>query len=180
MSAVVIDTNVLLVASRRHDGVSEPCIAACIKRLTGVRADGVVVLDDGRRIVGEYLDNFKHSRQPGVGDAFLKWLLQNLANIERVAQVKIDEPVQDEFTQFPDAALQVVFDRKDRKFVATAAAHADKPPIIQAADGKWAGWWGQLSQHGVVVHFPCPHDIKRFYAGAFPKAPAPTLPGDAP
>jgi hypothetical protein len=176
MSAVVIDTNVLMVASKRHEGVSEPCIVACIERLTGVQAVGVVVLDDGRRIVSEYLENFKHGRQPGVGDAFVKWLLQNLANNQHVAQVRIDEPLQNEFTQFPDAALQAVFDPKDRKFVATAAAHADRPPIIQAADGKWAGWWRELAQHGIAVQFPCPHDIKRFYAGAYPKAPAPVLP----
>lgn len=180
MSAVVIDTNVLKVANKGHDGVSGPCVAECVKRLLAVRATGTVVLDDGWRILGEYTDNFKHQRQPGVGDEFVKWLLQNRANAQRVHQVRLDETAADEFAQFPDAALQAAFDPPDRKFVAAAAAHADRPPIIQAADGKWVGWWARLHQHGIQVQFPCPTDIKSFYQGAFPGVAVPALPGEVP
>lgn len=178
MSAVVIDTNVLMVANQRHDGVSASCVAECVRRLLVIRATGVVVLDDGRRILREYAGNCKPARQPGVGDEFVKWLVQNQANTQRVHQVRLDEVAAEEFAQFPDGALQTVFDPNDRKFVATAAAHADRPPIVQAADGKWVGWWTRLQQHGIEVHFPCPADIKRFYHGAFPGVAVPPLPGE--
>jgi hypothetical protein len=180
MSTVVIDTNVLLVANRRHAGVSAPCIAACVVRLLRIRAAETVVLDDGRRIISEYARNFQPTQQPGVGDEFMKWLAQNQANVAKVHQVKLDETAANEFAQFPDAQLQIEFDPPDRKFVATSAAHADRPPIVQAADSKWVAWWARLEQHGISVQFPCPHDIKRFYAGKFPNAAAPVLPGEQP
>lgn len=180
MKVVVIDTNVLKVANKGHDGVSGPCVSECVRSLLAVRETGTVVLDDGRRILREYAKNFKQPQQPGVGEEFFKWLVQNQANEQRVHQVRLDEIAADEFAQFPDAALQAIFDPPDRKFVATAAAHADRPPIIQAADGKWVGWWSELHKHGIQVHFPCPIDIKRFYQGAFPGVPVPALPGETP
>lgn len=180
MSTVVIDTNVLLVANRRHDGVSAPCIAACVQRLKSIRETDTVVLDDGRRIISEYARNLQTTRQPGVGDEFIKWLAQNQANVDRVHQVPLDEVQANEFTEFPDAQLQTEFDPPDRKFVATSAAHADRPPIIQAADSKWVAWWARLQQHGISVQFPCPRDIKRFYAGKFPNEAPPVLPGEQP
>jgi hypothetical protein len=180
MSAVVIDTNVLKVANREHDGVSVHCVLKCIERLLAIRSAGTVVVDDGRRIFREYTDNFKPTQQPGVGDEFVKWLLQSQANEQRVHQVRLDETGTNEFAQFPDPVLQATFDPKDRKFVATAAAHPDRPPIIQAAEGKWVGWWVALHQHGITVQFPCPTDIKGFYKGAFPGVAVPALPGEAP
>lgn len=180
MSTVVIDTNVLKVANRGHNDVSGPCVAECVKRLLAVRSAGTVVVDDGWRIFREYTDNLKATQQPGVGDEFVKWLLQNRANAQRVHQVCLDETAENEFSQFPDAALQAAFDPKDRKFVAAAAAHADRPPIIQAADGKWVGWWAALHQHGIQVQFPCPVDIKGFYRSAFPGVAVPALPDEAP
>lgn len=180
MSAVVIDTNVLKVANREHDGVSGHCVSKCVERLLAIRATGTVVVDDGRRIFREYAGNFKPTQQPGVGDEFVKWLMQNQANTQRVHQVRLDEIGADEFVQFPAPALQATFDPPDRKFVATSAAHPDRPPIIQAADGKWVGWWVALHQHGIEVQFPCPGDIKGFYQSAFPGAAVPPLPGEAP
>lgn len=180
MSTVVIDTNVLLVANRRHGGVSAPCIVACIERLLSIRTTETVVLDDGRRIISEYARNFQSTQQPGVGEAFMKWLAQNQANLARVHQVRLDETAANEFAQFPDAQLQTEFDPPDRKFVATSAAHADRPPIVQAADSKWVAWWARLEQHGISVQFPCPHDIKRFYVRKFPNASVPVLPGEPP
>lgn len=178
MAAIVIDTNVLLVANGDHDGVGPHCVRECIQHLLEIRASGPVVLDDGRRILQEYLANFPAKKQAGVGVAFMKWLLQNSANAAIVHQVHIDEIAPKEFAQFPDQTLQAAFDPSDRKFVATAAAHADTPPILQAADCKWVAWWQQLKVHGIVVQFPCPIDIKGFYGNKFPNTAIPPLPGE--
>ncbi len=177
MTAVVIDTNVLLVANGDHDGVGPHCVRECIQRLLEIRAAGPVVLDDGRRILKEYLDNFPVRKQAGVGVAFMKWLLQNHANAACVHQVHIDETNPKEFAQFPDQVLQATFDPSDRKFAAVAATHPDKPPILQAADCKWVAWWQPLQAHGIEVRFPCPTDIKAFYGNKFPNVAVPPLPG---
>ncbi len=176
MNAVVIDTNVLLVANGSHQDVSATCRAECVSKLLARQKAGVVVIDDGFRILKEYQHKTRPNQPKGVGDAFLKWLLQNLANDKRVHRIAITETQPDAFAEFPDAALQPQFDAPDRKFAAVAHAHPDNPPVWQAADCKWLAWWPQLAAHGVKVEFLCRADVLRFYASKFPKQPVPELP----
>ena len=176
MTAAVIDTNVLLVANGSHADVSPACRKTCVERLLARQRDGVVVIDDEYRILREY-HNKTHPNQPkGVGDVFLKWLLQQTGNPSRVHRVTITEVAQDTFHEFPDPALQPVFDPPDRKFAAVAYAHPDKPPVWQAADSKWLNWWPKLQGKGVRVDFLCPLDATRFYKNKFPGQPVPALP----
>jgi hypothetical protein len=67
----------------------------------------------------------------------------------------------DNFLEFPvDRALKN-FDRSDRKFVAVALAHPERPPILQAVDSKWWGFKDALNRNGVRVEFLCPDDLQR-------------------
>ncbi len=50
--------------------------------------------------------------------------------------------------------------RSDRKFVAVANAHPDKPPIMHATDSKWWAWKDALKDVGITVHFLCPDYVK--------------------
>ncbi len=159
----VIDTNVLLVANEQHKDVSSDCVAACVRRLVDMQNNGITVIDDAFLILGEY-QNKTHIKPPkGVGDVFLKWLLRNLSNPQRVEQVVITELDENSFAEFPDAELQPKFDAPDRKFAAVANAHLDKPVILQAADCKWLDWWPALQAKGVEVDFLCAEDACRFY-----------------
>jgi len=173
---VVIDTNVLLVANGKHQDVSPECQTECIKWLNKIQSHGVVVIDDGFRILGEYMHKTKPNQPKGVGDTFLKVLLQRQANNKHVEVVKINENSTDKFEEFPDSVLQDAFDPPDRKFVAVANAHAEKPPILQAADCKWLDWWKTLDQHGIKVEFICKKDVCKFYKTKFPHKPDPQLP----
>jgi hypothetical protein len=173
----VIDTNVLRVASDQHAEVSPDCVEGCVRRLLAVKKSGVAVIDDGYRIMGEYLRNPSLMKTNEVGGQFLKWLLQNQSNPVHVEQVPLTETAEDCFTEFPDSALESAFDAPDRKFVAVAHAHPERPPVWQAADCKWLDWWQALSARGVRVEFLCPTDACRFYARKFPKSPIPALPG---
>jgi len=179
VSAVVIDTNVLLVANGSHQGASAACRAECVSRLVARKKAGVVVVDDAFRMLGEYQKKTRPNQPKGVGDAFLKWLLQNAANQLRVHQVSLTETAPKEFAEFPDAMLQPHFDASDRVFAAAANAHPDKPSIWQAADCKWLAWWPQLAHHGIQVDFLCPTDVRQVYASKFPKLPVPDLPNRA-
>lgn len=168
----VIDTNVLLVANGQHADVTEDCVIACVTRLQALQKSGVVVIDDAYRIVGEYLHKTSLKPPVGVGDKFLKWMLQHTAS--RVEQVALNETAEDCFAEFPDPEQR--FDPPDRKFVAVAHAHPDKPPIWQAADCKWLDWWPALRAMGVEVDFLCLADVCAFYDKKFPGKPAPQLP----
>ena len=171
----VIDTNVLLVANGLHPDVSGECIDICIRRLTAMAKDGVTVIDAGFRILGEYQHKTKNPPK-GVGDVFLKDLLRNSGNSMRVELVSLTELTPNQYAEFPDPALQPLFDPPDRKFAAVANAHPEKPPIWQAADCKWLDWWPALQAKGIRVEFLCPDDVCSFYSNKFPKKALPALP----
>lgn len=175
MDKVVIDTNVLLVASQRHDQASPECVLACAERLMRVREKECVVIDDAYRILSEYQRKLDANKGKGVGEAFLKWLMQNQANPKRVERVTLSERTPDDFDEFPDPALAAEFDPPDRKFVAVAHAHPSKPPVLQATDSKWLRWRARLQAHGVRVEFVCPQDMRRFFASKFPGEPVAPL-----
>lgn len=176
MMRAVIDTNVLLVANGQHADVSEDCVKECIKRLKAMMESGVTVIDDNFRILGEYQQKTSLSPPKGPGDIFLKWLLRNERNPSHVEQVQLTEITQDCFSEFPDPALESVFDAPDRKFAAVAHAHLVKPPVWQAADCKWLDWWPELHKKGVYVEFLCPDDVCKFYTNKFPNKRHPRLP----
>jgi len=159
---VVIDTNVILVANGQHENVSHACVASCAKRLEQVKKDGRVAIDDAYSILTEYQNKTSSKVGKRAGDSFLKWLLNNKANPLRCDQVSLVEHAERGFESFPDDERLAKFDRSDRKFVAVAAAHRDKPPILQAADSKWLAWNEGLAAHGVKVEFLCPTDISGF------------------
>lgn len=176
MNKAVIDTNVLLVANNKHDEASPECVIASTQRLQAMQKSGVTVIDDAFRILGEYQHKTQPNAPKGVGDVFLKWLLRSRANPQRVHQVPITETAEDEFEEFPDHELQQSFDPPDRKFVAVANAHPDKPPVLQAVDCKWLDWWPALEKQGVQIQFLCPDDACRYYRNKFPAKPVPDLP----
>ncbi|MCE2746286.1 MAG: hypothetical protein LW710_10340 [Burkholderiales bacterium] len=173
----VIDTNVLLVANGQHGDVSPDCVIECVLRLQAIQNNGVVVIDDGFRILGEYQNKTNLSPPTGVGDKFLKWLLRQAGNPARVEQVSLTETTENCFAEFPDANLEILFDAPDRKFAAVAHMHPNKPPILQAADCKWLDWWPALQLNGIRVEFVCPEDACSFYRNKFPGKPLPELPG---
>lgn len=174
----VVDTNVLLVANGQHADVSPRCVVACVEHLQSLQTKGLVVIDDGFRILGEYQKKTSLSPPKGVGDVFLKWLLRHAGNTRHVEQVSLTQTATDRFQEFPVPALEAAFDPPDRKFAAVAHAHPHKPPVWQAADSKWLDWWQALRAEGVRVEFLCPRDVVRAYRGKFPGRPAPALPQD--
>jgi hypothetical protein len=176
MMRAVIDTNVLLVANDQHAEASPDCVAACVRFLQEMQVSGITVIDDSFLILREYQNKTKLQPPKGVGDVFLKWLLRNAGNLQHVEQVSVVETSKNVFAEFPNDDLQRVFDAPDRKFVAVANAHTDKPPILQAVDCKWLDWWQGLHVNGIQVDFLCPEDACRFYRKKFPAKEIPALP----
>jgi hypothetical protein len=174
----VIDTNILLVANGQHDDASPECVVECVQRLQAMQSEGIAVVDDEYRILGEYQNKTCINPPKGVGDVFLKWLLRHSSS-PRVEQVTLNELAEDCFSEFPDPALEPLFDPPDRKFAAVANAHPNHPPVWQAVDCKWLNWWAPLKAKGVEVEFLCPGDICRFYSNKFPGEKMPDLPETA-
>lgn len=159
---LVVDTNVILVANRQHADVSEACIVTCAKRLREIMKTGRIAIDDSYQILKEYQNKTLSHVGKGPGDTFVKWLLRNNANASRCDQVTLVDHPERGFESFPDDPRLASFDPPDRKFVAVAAAHSQRPSIFQAADSKWLGWAPALADHGLTVEFLCPKDIQSF------------------
>lgn len=161
MNAVVIDTNILLVADGQANHMSAECKIECINRLKTANEEELVVLDHQRIILEEYGHKLNLSkRPPSPGGAFLKWLLVNQYNPQHVAMVNLTalDREKTRFAEFPpDAALEAAFDPSDRKFVSAAYAHEDKdkPPILESSDTKWLGWEAELKRHGIRLEILC-------------------------
>lgn len=165
---VVVDTNVPLTANGVATASAE-CVRACAEALLEIMTDRrAIAIDDGWRILREYMGKLRPSGQPGLGDRFLKWVLTNRENPLRCEQVTIrPRGSEHDFEEFPGTADLAAFDPSDRKLVAVAAAHPCRPPILEGVDSKWWGWRVGLEAAGIRVHFLCPDDVRTTYEAKF-------------
>lgn len=153
----LVDTNVPKTANlaTQPDPASDVpncCVLACIEAIEHVIRRWALVMDAGDEIFDEYRQQLSMSGQPGVGDRFMKWVHDYRWSLDRVAITKNG----DSYDEFPDHDGLKEFDKSDRKFVAVANAHSEKPPILQATDSKWWGWKEALEEVGITVNFLCP------------------------
>ncbi len=150
MKLAVVDTNVAVVANGRDGNYDLRCRLACLDALQALMSRGRIVLDADRQILGEYQNNLKESGQPGVGDAFLKFLLVNQTNKRRVKLVALN------LGSFPDDPELAAFDLNDRKFA--AAARVARAPVLNAVDSDWWHHHKALARNGINVCFLCGTD----------------------
>ncbi len=158
----VVDTNVPIVANAALNTDADiplSCILACVHEIERISKKGGLVLDEGGEIVEEYRKKLSPSGQPGLGDKFLKWVFTHQYNPGKVTRVTIHKQG-DTYQEFPSDPRLEKFDLSDRKFVAVAVTHPDKPPVLQAADSDWWYYKDALESAGVSVHFLCPEYIK--------------------
>jgi len=126
--------------------------------LEQVTREEKIVLDDQSRILDEYMKNLSLSGQPGVGDAFFKWVWQNQANMIVCERVEIHRRGRgaEDYEEFPSSPSLCGFDPSDKKFVAVALGSKSNPQVLTAVE---RGWWNHrtaLEQCGVRVKFLCP------------------------
>jgi hypothetical protein len=154
----VVDTTVLRAANDDTEG-AEACRAKASAALLAISEDGRVLLDSLRLILNEYLRNARADGQPGVGDAFLKWLLTNITNDNYCRIVAVTGDTENGLQEFPaDVALQN-FDDDDRVFVATALA-GDASELVVGIDTDYWQYLEPLSAAGVPVRFVCEGEIR--------------------
>lgn len=164
----VVDTNVPIAANRAVSPEDIPkeltaCVSACRTAIECIVNDGGLVMDEGDEIFNEYLDNLSLGGQPGLGHKFMKWVHDHRWNPDKVTQVRIVKNG-NSYNEFPNHVGLRNFDPSDRKFVAVANAHPEKPPIMQATDSKWWGWNDALDKVGITVRFICPDYAEAKYA----------------
>ena len=157
----IVDSNVPIVANGRDTPHASPaCLLACAQMLGEIQQHHIVVINDGWRVINEYKRKINQTGQPGVGDRFLRWILINLSNRDRCEAITIT-PLENsddgnDFAEFPQDRDLVNFDRADRKFVALALTHPEKPTSLNATDTDWWHHQTVLEKYGVLIKFLCP------------------------
>lgn len=156
MCRIVLDTNVPVKASIPPN----ECLAeelemqkACmeyIRELT-IKQDKKLVLDMNFEILKEYENNVL--KNSNMGKLFFKWLYGYYSKILPEDIIKLEKNQSGEYINYPYDDETKGFDESDKKFVALANAHPDKPPIIEAADGKWLGYESAFAKYGIHIEF---------------------------
>jgi hypothetical protein len=164
----LVDTNVpktanLATQPDATSDVCDACVLACIETVEHVVKVRGLIIDAGDEIFDEYRQQLSMSGQPGVGDRFMKWVHDHRWSLPATQRVAITKNG-DSYDEFPKHNDLNGFDRSDRKFIAVANAHLDKPPILQATDSKWWGWKDALAEVGITVQFLCPEYVEAKYA----------------
>jgi hypothetical protein len=170
MKSVIVDENVAIVANdviRTSSGkapmapqADDLCRLASIRRLRSLLQGEKVVVDEEGTVIRAYRRHLSGSGQPGLGDAFFKWVCDHLYDNARIERVELSRRTDGTYLDFPeDPALQG-FDRADRVFVALALVCKSKPAIINAVDSDYQNHRLALQSTGVVVEELCSHCLK--------------------
>ena len=163
MPECLIDTNVAMAANFKAT-VSDECALRCIQALREVTTNRrLLVVDDLDLIFTEYRNNLSLRGQPGVGDAFMKWVNDHRYDATRCTRIPIT-PTDQHNTDFSELASYTAltsFDPSDKKFLATAVAHEKSPPILVACDTDYWDAKETLRSNGINIEFLCQDDIKR-------------------
>ena len=164
MDAVIVDTNVIITANDEAEHASLDCVERCQKRIKQILDQHETSLvDDGWRILNEYKRYVNLKTRKGIGDLFVKTLLQNLRRRSAICTMVHINPLdgsETDFEEFPTTEALSDFDVADRKFIAVAIAyerdHAKKATILQALDSKWEPFRKAFEGEGVQIDFLCP------------------------
>ena len=164
--AVIVDTNVVVVANGRSEQASVDCVDTCGERLEEImRGEMKLVLDNRWIILREYMQNLR-SNGADVGDRFLGWILANWDKRCDLVSITPVAGLENAFEEFPDDPALEGFDPDDRKFIAVAVAHIEGPPILQAVDSQWWDFRNAFRRNGIIVEFICEEDIQRLHGTA--------------
>ncbi len=164
MNVVIVDTNVIITANDEAEHASPDCVERCQKRIKQILDQyETSLVDDGWRILNEYKRYVNLETRKGIGDLFVKTLLQNLMRQPAICTMVRINPLDGSdtnFDEFPVTEALSDFDVADRKFIAVAVAYeqvyGEKATILQALDRKWEPFQKALEQEGLQIDFLCP------------------------
>ncbi len=156
MNKIILDTNVpakAAVAPELCPAEELKMQKACMEYIGELtkNKDKKLVLDLDHEIWKEYHTNVYGNSN--MGKIFFKWLYEYYATILPEDNIKLHKDSEGKYQEFPYDEDTQEFDESDKKFVALSNAHQEKPPIIEAADGKWLGYEKSFAKYGIHIQF---------------------------
>ncbi len=165
MSKYIIDANVALLAGTPVSRIPADqlvCARECMRFIRDFinNPESRLVLDDEGRILKEYRNANNVGEAPNLATMFSIWAHQHLA-MESQDFIHLDEIAQNEYKEYPDDDQLKAFDPPDRKYIALAYKHPEKPPIVEASDSKWWGIKEALKKYKIELVFIDEEYIKK-------------------
>jgi hypothetical protein len=156
VSKVILDTNVPVMASvapnlcKDEELVMQKKCMEYIRQLT-TKGDNKIVLDMKHEIMTEYENNV--NKNTSMGKLFFRWLYNYTPKMDMDDLLELKRDDRGRYKDYPYDEITKNFDESDKKFVALANLHGEKPPIIEAADGKWLGYVDAFAKYGIKIEF---------------------------
>jgi hypothetical protein len=147
----IIDTNILVAANEdaRHLNLSDTI--KCQKFTASLFSGAVVSIDDKQEIFREYFKYASRSGQPGIGDAFAKYLWDHQFDNSKCEIVKTEFHEHCVYSILADKEDLLSFDRSDLKFIAVYFGSRNSPIICNACDGDWKEKKALLDKYNVKI-----------------------------
>ncbi|MFM8174468.1 MAG: hypothetical protein ACKN81_13060, partial [Pirellulaceae bacterium] len=151
-------------ATGRSAQASHSCVLAAVRKLQEISHSGRIALDTLGLVLQEYQRaRMSYGGQPGVGDAFFKWVHENQANPKfcDLVEIHATSGSNDDFEEVPTDVDLRRFDRSDRKFVAIVIGFRPKIAVVlNAVDSDWWNSRDALRRNGIEVEFVCPNHFQ--------------------
>jgi hypothetical protein len=146
---IIVDTNVLAISERLHEGASDGCVNSCVELARQIHeGEAIVLMDDKDEILLEYLRYLSGKKTSGIGVKIAQRLRTRKHDATVCRQVAI--------TPLDDGTD---FDKDDQKFLAVAQASSVRPKIYAGLDGEWWQRSDDFVDAGFDVQFRCSSDL---------------------
>lgn len=163
---VIMDTNVPAKAATAPQDCKEEELDMqrdCIEFIQNFihNPESKLVVDMDYEILREYENRIPHNTN--MGKIFWKWFYSYYGKIDPIDNLKLEKLPNGDYAMFPLESRTEEFDLSDRKFIALSRTHEEHPWIIEAADGKWVGFYNVFEEYGVHIEFLNHHYAEMMY-----------------
>ena len=147
----IIDTNIFIAANGMTDHLTEQEVNKCKLFVASLFDNSIVSLDHKGEIFQEYFNYVSRSGQPGISDAFVKYLWDRQNNKAHCEKVDIEKNKKGIYKQLNKKEDLLKFDLNDQKFIAVCLGSKNQPIICNASDSDWANDKILLTKYKIKV-----------------------------
>jgi len=147
----IIDTNVFVAANGGTDQLSEDDINRCKSFVALLFSKTIISIDAKSEIFSEYFRYMNRSGQPGIGDAYVKYLWDRQCDKTVCELVDISKNKNGVYKQLKGKEDLICFDPNDLKFIAVYLGSKFNTTICNASDRDWEENKSLLAKYNINV-----------------------------
>ena len=147
----IIDTNVFMGANGMASQLNESDVDKCRLFVCSLFENTAVSVDLQGEIFKEYFAHMNRSGQPGIGDAFVKYLWDRQYDKNVCELVSITKTNAGVYANILERPGLLQFDQSDLKFIAVYFESKNNVVICNACDSDWGNNKALLKKYNINV-----------------------------